>query len=236
MITSGIYKIEHISTGRIYIGSAVKIIRRWQEHKSELLRGIHGNKRLQNSWNKHGEQAFKLEVVEKCECSKLIEREQFYIDTLNPYYNIARIAGSTLGYRHTEETKDIIRQKRSSQVFSDETRAKFRSKTVPIDVREKISLSSIGRVASEESKEKMRKSKTGTRHTYDTIEKIKSSKSMKYTVTSPIGDIIETDRLKQFCKERNLTYQIMSGVANGIYPHHKGWKCAKKENYFDTSA
>jgi group I intron endonuclease len=34
----------------------------------------------------------------------LIEREQYYIDLLNPEYNISRVAGSSLGRRHTPET------------------------------------------------------------------------------------------------------------------------------------
>lgn len=34
----------------------------------------------------------------------MIEREQYYIDTLNPEYNILKIAGSPLGYKHSEET------------------------------------------------------------------------------------------------------------------------------------
>ena len=34
----------------------------------------------------------------------MIEREQYYIDTLNPEYNILKIAGSPLGYIHSEET------------------------------------------------------------------------------------------------------------------------------------
>lgn len=32
-----------------------------------------------------------------------LEREQYYIDSTNPEYNILK-AGSTLGYKHTEET------------------------------------------------------------------------------------------------------------------------------------
>ena len=31
----------------------------------------------------------------------LIEREQYYIDKLNPEYNILKIAGSRLGANHT---------------------------------------------------------------------------------------------------------------------------------------
>ena len=38
----------------------------------------------------------------------LLEREQYYIDTLNPQYNIAKVAGSTLGVLQSETTKQSI--------------------------------------------------------------------------------------------------------------------------------
>lgn len=35
----------------------------------------------------------------------LIKNEQFFIDSYNPYFNCLKIAGSPLGFRHSEETK-----------------------------------------------------------------------------------------------------------------------------------
>lgn len=37
-----------------------------------------------------------------------IYREQFYIDELKPEFNINPTAGSSLGYKHTTETKAFI--------------------------------------------------------------------------------------------------------------------------------
>jgi group I intron endonuclease len=51
----------------------------------------------------HGFENFTLEILEYCEPSVLIEREQYYIDLLNPEYNILKIAGSRLGAKHTIE-------------------------------------------------------------------------------------------------------------------------------------
>lgn len=39
---------------------------------------------------------------------KLLKREQFWIDNLKPEYNILLVAGSNLGYHHTNETKQKI--------------------------------------------------------------------------------------------------------------------------------
>jgi group I intron endonuclease len=68
---------------------------------------------------KYGYSNFKLEILEYCEPSNCLEREQYYLDSLNPEYNILKIAGSCLGHRwklsktrlgrkQTEETKQKI--------------------------------------------------------------------------------------------------------------------------------
>lgn len=97
-----IYKIENTITKDFYIGSAVDYnYRRWL-HLHRLRKGKHHSPILQNSFKKYGEGAFLFSIVEEVlDKEKLIEREQYYIDTLNPRYNICRIAGSALGYKHT---------------------------------------------------------------------------------------------------------------------------------------
>jgi group I intron endonuclease len=51
---------------------------------------------------KHGYLNFSLDILEYCEPDVLISREQYYIDIFNPKYNILKIAGSKLGYKHSE--------------------------------------------------------------------------------------------------------------------------------------
>ena len=43
--------------------------------------------------------------MNNCEINILIEREQYYLDLLKPEYNILKIAGSMLGFKHSEATK-----------------------------------------------------------------------------------------------------------------------------------
>jgi hypothetical protein len=43
--------------------------------------------------------------MEYCEPSLLLEREQYYINELNPEYNILKIAGNRLGSKHSDATK-----------------------------------------------------------------------------------------------------------------------------------
>ena len=51
---------------------------------------------------KHGYAKFSLEILEYCNSEDLLKREQYYLDTLKPEYNIVKKAGSTLGYKHSE--------------------------------------------------------------------------------------------------------------------------------------
>ena len=54
---------------------------------------------------KHGYANFSLDILEYCEIDILIEREQYYLDSLKPEYNILKIANSRLGSKHSEATK-----------------------------------------------------------------------------------------------------------------------------------
>lgn len=105
---SGIYKITNIVNGKCYVGSAVNLHKRKMEHFIALRGTKHCNKKIQNSFNKHGEVNFVFSVIELCGKGDLIVREQFWIDEIKPIYNICKIAGSTLGLVHTEETKAKI--------------------------------------------------------------------------------------------------------------------------------
>ena len=53
---------------------------------------------------KYGYSNFQLEILEYCDPSIIIEREQYYIDLLIPEYNILKVAGSSFGYKHTVES------------------------------------------------------------------------------------------------------------------------------------
>lgn len=85
---SGIYCIINIKNSKKYIGSSKNIRQRLWSHRAELRHNKHENSHLQNAWNKYGEHNFDYYILEKCEESLLLEKEQFYIDTINPEYNM----------------------------------------------------------------------------------------------------------------------------------------------------
>jgi group I intron endonuclease len=82
-----------------------------------LLREIKkGNSAINQALLKYGYSNFSLEILEYCSApEKAIEREQFYLDLLHPEYNILQIAGSSLGYKHSEETIVKLKARKLSE-------------------------------------------------------------------------------------------------------------------------
>jgi group I intron endonuclease len=174
---SGIYKITNTVNGKIYIGSAVDLKKRWGRHVSNLNLNINKSKKLQAAWNKYGQDCFVFTIIEYCEKDKLIEREQYYIDTLRPEYNILQIAGSSLGYKHTpENVKRNSENKKGNKyllgfIFSAESRAKMSQsaknnkshlghKHTP-EVKARLSALLKGRIISDETRAKMSAARKG---------------------------------------------------------------------------
>lgn len=104
-MSSGIYQIENKTNGHKYIGSAVNISKRWRYHLQSLRRGNHHSIYLQRAFNEYGENNFAFSLLLECSPEDLIKNEQRFIDSMNPVYNLCKVAGSPLGYKHTEETR-----------------------------------------------------------------------------------------------------------------------------------
>lgn len=106
----GIYKIVNLINNKFYIGSSRNIKDRISHHLSELKNNKHTNTHLQNSYNKYGKENFKFEVIEYCELTELLLKEEYYIQNLKPEYNIERVLNTTpIGYKPvSKETREKI--------------------------------------------------------------------------------------------------------------------------------
>src|SRR3972149_3501046 len=86
MKSMGIYKIVHIESDKIYIGSSVNIQTRWIGHCRDLKKGRHHSIHLQRAWNKYGASSFKMEMIEPVENRlQLLPRDQYWINLLQPF-------------------------------------------------------------------------------------------------------------------------------------------------------
>src|SRR5574343_405444 len=98
----GIYKIKNIKNNKIYIGSSNYIEKRWVRHKLDLKYNCHHSRYLQRSYNNNGLDNYEFTILELCEESKLLDREQYYLDNLKPEYNTSITADRCT---HNEDTK-----------------------------------------------------------------------------------------------------------------------------------
>jgi group I intron endonuclease len=111
----GVYVIRNTVNGKVYVGSAIRIDARWRLHLKNLREGNHHSWPLQVSWNKHGEAAFKFEVLEFLSDKKdTVSREQHWMDALGvgdpkKSYNLNPKAGSALGIKRRPESVEKLR-------------------------------------------------------------------------------------------------------------------------------
>lgn len=113
---SGIYIIKNLVNNKLYIGSAVNLKKRKREHFSLLKNNKHHSIYLQRAYNKYGKDNFIFELLECCEKTVLIIREQHYIDLINPNYNISKIAGSCIGIIRSKETIKRLSESHKGQI------------------------------------------------------------------------------------------------------------------------
>lgn len=105
-VQAGIYEIFNTVNGKRYIGSSKNIVARWKDHRTHLRNDKHHSARLQNAWNKYGEQVFQFRVILFCGPAKEVLHfyEQRCFDSYKPEYNISPTAGKPLGVKHTPES------------------------------------------------------------------------------------------------------------------------------------
>lgn len=176
---SGIYCITNTIDDRIYIGSCKNFKSRIKEHINCLKRNKHNNIYLQNFVNKYGIESLKFHIIEFSEIINLVNIEQYYIDTLNPQFNICKKAYQPpVKYSLTEEQiKQIAELYNNGKTGCQIAELLFNDRNYRIKINSLIrgdsykeyshlfnyrKYTQIGRRFSEETKNKISKANTGT--------------------------------------------------------------------------
>nr|YP_010303541.1 GIY endonuclease [Purpureocillium takamizusanense]UNI92570.1 GIY endonuclease [Purpureocillium takamizusanense] len=134
----GIYLWTNIISDKKYIGSSVNLSRRLKDYfnKSYLqLELKKNNSIIYKALLKYNYINFKLDILEFCNAESILEREQFYLNNLELKYNTLKVAGSLLGFKHSELSKERIRMANLGRSVSEETRMKLYANTQAFAVR-----------------------------------------------------------------------------------------------------
>lgn len=205
---AGVYCWTHLESGKTYVGSSVDLYRRFMQYYNiKYITRAAKSSLICKALLKYGYSSFKLEILEYCDPSLVIEREQYYIDLLKPEYNILQIAGSLFGYKHTPESLEKMREIALNR--SDETKAKLREAALGKTYKH-----------TEETKIKLRDAVLGKKHSEDTKAKLRviQSNRIKHPVVGfkievkdvHTGQILYYDSLRAAGKELNTNHVTLS--------------------------
>jgi len=192
---AGIYMWTHKESGKLYIGSAFNLsLRISQYFSTPNLKKV--DNYICRALLNHSHSAFSLTILEYIDVSNLSKEEarklilsceQYYLDLIfledDPNtYNILKEAGSSLGYKHTEEAISYFFNRKHSA----ETKAL-------------LSEIAKGRIISETTKAKMSEANKGEKnpmfgktHTAETIAKMSKDKGITIYVYDNQGSLIYT--------------------------------------------
>lgn len=111
-IVAGVYKIENIINGNLYVGSSKDVYGRWVQHKRELKKNSHHSRHLQRAWNQYGEENFIFNIIETVKTDNrdvLFDCEQkwydYYLDNGIRLYNTSVVAKAPITHTTIEDLK-----------------------------------------------------------------------------------------------------------------------------------
>jgi group I intron endonuclease len=164
---SGVYQIT-TPAGRRYVGSARDFPVRFSSHRVKLKARTHPNKILQAAWDKYGD-SLKWEPIIYCAKDQVLLYEQIALDALSPEMNVLRVAGSSVGYRHTPETLEKFKARRQREYTPEQRALQSQKMRRPLSPEKYAALCERaarrrGTPMSEEQKEKLRAANIGKKY------------------------------------------------------------------------
>nr|YP_009160660.1 GIY-YIG endonuclease [Hirsutella minnesotensis]AKR17989.1 GIY-YIG endonuclease [Hirsutella minnesotensis] len=191
---TGVYSWIHKETGRRYVGSSVNLGKRLSEYYNYNHLSSK-NMIICKALLKYGYSGFKLEILEYCSIEELINKEQYYINKYKPEFNILKLAGSSLGFKHSEASKELMSQLAKGRCISKDTLIKMKNKTVSEDIRKKISATLQGRKFTPETLQHMSDAALGRKASEQTKLKLALNNNKRQIVKLTN---VETGELKEF--------------------------------------
>jgi group I intron endonuclease len=189
-VPSGIYAIRNTVSGRVYVGSAICIASRWNGHRYRLRKGIHHSKTMQQSWLKHGPDAFTWEVLERVpDLKDLTIREQHWMDLLHAAcakrgFN-SRPRAESSGPM-SEKTKALLRAQHLGKKLTDQHRAAIsaagmgrKGKPCPPERKAQLAAAKLGKPLSPETKAKLSAAFRGRKLSPEATEKVRANLKLR---------------------------------------------------------
>jgi group I intron endonuclease len=178
---SGIYRWTNKLTNDIYVGQSIDLAKRFMRYFNLSYLKNRETLVISRALIKYGYFNFSLEILEYCDIINLTEREQYYLDKLNPRYNTLKKAGSSLGHKLTEETKTKISQSLKGIYVQEKSAIYGRTHTEETKALMALKKSKennplFGKNHTKETKDLMRQKALGRKHSEETLLKMSASR------------------------------------------------------------
>lgn len=121
---SGVYCFINKINGNSYVGSSINLASRMKNYLNDsfLKNTKNINMPIVKALLKYNKENFALLILEYAEAKYLTIRETYYILHVIPYYNVLKQGYSSLGYKHTEETKLLLSELANNRIHSEQTK------------------------------------------------------------------------------------------------------------------
>lgn len=167
-----IYRWVNKLNNKSYVGSTVNFYSRFYKYFNvRTLNTLETP--IYNALAKYGLDNFRLEIIEYCDRKNILEREQYYLNLLKPEYNILKVAGSSIGFKHNEKTLDYFKNVRK----------------ISEEAKHKLSLAASKRTLTELEKKKLSDTRIGIKLSDITRQKISESMIARVGVSVIVKDM-----------------------------------------------
>jgi hypothetical protein len=124
---SGIYLLHNNVNGKQYVGSGTDLGIRLANYYYPSR--LEDNRYISRSILKYGHASFSVVILyvsdEVLEKNEIIRKEQEYMDLHKPVLNLNPIAGSSTGFKHSEESKKLMSELRKGKTLSEATKQRL---------------------------------------------------------------------------------------------------------------
>lgn len=125
----GIYKIQNLINGQIYIGQSIDIANRWVKEYNSAFNPKHPayNYPLQKDFRQFKKENFSFEIIEECKQQELNQKEKYWIDIYDSYNNgyNQTLGGSGFHGITEEKLNNIINDLENTDISFNEIALKY---------------------------------------------------------------------------------------------------------------
>lgn len=237
---NGVYMFHNPETGEAYIGSSNDVERRKKTHELKLKNNEHGNRRFQAAYNRNSNFEFVAAPIDTRQEAFDVEQE-----LLDEFGGSRYLLNMSMNARHcnveaSEETRRKLSESLRGLKRSEETREKIRQAKlgvprplhvgerlkelrtgVPLSAEHRAKLSAAQKVAirsprTPEHTAKIAAAKTGSKHSSETIQRMRENASNVRTV---IVEGNEFPSLSEAARQLNVNFdKVKWRVKSPNYP------------------